>query len=104
MATLAVTSFQFSHLTFNLLLHGGQDDKGTATQVHGAHQGQGHQARDAGAPLPACPWLPLPHKCQAPTRHPRHSTTQGIYANMNTTNKNKLLYKTVLVIKNWFDI
>ena len=76
MATLAVTSFQFSHLTFNLLLHGGQNDKRTTAQVHGAHQGQGHQARDAGAPLPARPWLPLPHKCQAPARHPRHSAAQ----------------------------
>ena len=76
MATLAVTSFQFSHLTFNLLLHGGQNDKRTTTQVHGKHQGQGHQARDDCAPLPACPRLPLPHKCQAPARHPRHSAAQ----------------------------
>ena len=56
------------------------------------------------APLPPCLWLPLQDKCQAPARHPRHSAAQGIYANMNTTNKNKLLYKTVLVIKNRFDI
>ena len=44
--------------------------------MHGAHQGQGHQARDDRAPLPARPRLPLPHKCQTPARHPRHSTAQ----------------------------
>ena len=44
--------------------------------MHGAHQGQGHQARADCAPLPACPWLPLPHKCKAPARHPRHSAAQ----------------------------
>ena len=76
MATLAVTSFQFSHLTFDLLLHGRQNDKRTTAQVHGAHQGQGHQARADCAPLPACPRLPLPHKRQAPARYPRHSTAQ----------------------------
>ena len=76
MATLAVTSFQFSHLTFNLLLHGRQNDKRTTAQVHGAHQGQEHQARADCAPLSACPWLPLPYKRQAPARHPRHSAAQ----------------------------
>ena len=44
--------------------------------MHGAHQGQGHQARDDCAALPACPRLPLPHKRQAPARHTRYCTAQ----------------------------
>ena len=58
------------------MYHGGQNDNRATAQVHGAHQGQEHQARADCAPLPACPRLPLPHKCQAPARHPRHSAAQ----------------------------
>ena len=86
------------------MYHGRQNEQRATAQVHVAHQEQGHQTRADCATLPPRPWLPLPYKRQAPARHPRHSTAQGIYANMNTTNKNKLLYKTVLVIKNRFDI
>lgn len=79
--------------------YGRQDDKRAKTPMYGKHQGQGHHARDARAPLPTLTGLPLQGKRAQAPRHTRHCPAQGIYANMNTTNKNKLLYKTVLVIR-----
>ena len=44
--------------------------------MHVTHQGQGHQARDARAPLPALARLPLQsQRAQAP-RHTRHCPAQ----------------------------
>lgn len=58
------------------MYHGRQNEQRATAQVHVAHQEQGHQTRADCAPLPPWPWLPLPHKCQTPARHPRHSTAQ----------------------------
>ena len=56
--------------------HGRQDDSRTTAQVHVAHQEQGHKARADRATLSARTRLPLPHKRQAPARHPRYCTAQ----------------------------
>ena len=44
--------------------------------MHVTHQGQGHQARDARAPLPALTRLPLQGKREQAPRHTRHSPAQ----------------------------
>lgn len=44
--------------------------------MHVTHQGQGHQARDACAPLPTLTRLPLQSKCAPAPRHPRHRPAQ----------------------------
>ena len=56
--------------------HGRQDDQRAKTRMYVTHQGQGHQARDARAPLPALARLPLQSQRAPPPRHPRHCPAQ----------------------------
>lgn len=58
------------------LHYGRQDDKRAKTPMYGKHQGQGHQARDARASLPALTRLPLQSQRTPAPRYPRHRPAQ----------------------------
>ena len=56
--------------------HDGCPQQGNTQLQYEPHKRQGHQARNARAPLPACPGLSLPSARKKPPRQARYSTAE----------------------------
>ena len=61
-----------SSYNHNNINYARQTNSRTAPQVHGKHQEPKHKAGSAGEEVLVCPWVALPHQCEAVAGHAGH--------------------------------